>query len=462
MIKKRKKQKVYTPDVKWTVMFTIWKDWLLYGNSNYPQSCMLKWKCKIKNTKYEQQKKQWFYSNPYHNYIVATHDNTYFYPKWLYRHVEKCLYKERWDLWLYMNVDFSWDLFGRQEKIINKAIENRSSLLVSPTGSWKSFIIMWLINKTKMKTLVVVPTQEIMKWLYNKFTEFLDCKIWRIWAWHDDIQDITIIISASFNNKWQELNWKFSQLIFDEAHEWLTSQHRIYQMCLFRCDRLYGLTATPERDDIDIDWFSIIYWEIIDSWIEVVKPDITYILYNNPSWVCLDWQDKLDHIYSDPERLENQAGLVHDIMELWRSMWLVLVWVKEQARELVKLINKEWCFAMEYTGDVKSEDRDWILKEVEKNKWVMVATYQTVGTGFDYPALDTCFYYCPVKFQGRVKQAVGRILRKKEWKNKPLLVDWTDKIIQYQGYSRHRLYDDFFDTKAIPIKTRYDFNFLRG
>lgn len=42
---------------------------------------------------------------------------------------------------------------------------------------------------------------------------------------------------------------------------------------------------------------------------------------------------------------------------------------------------------------------------------VLVATGQLVGEGFDLPAMSTLFLATPTRFDGRVLQYIGRVLR---------------------------------------------------
>ena len=55
-----------------------------------------------------------------------------------------------------------------------------------------------------------------------------------------------------------------------------------------------------------------------------------------------------------------------------------------------------------------------------------VATGQSVGEGFDCPALDTLFLAGPVSFKGRLLQHAGRILRAHPGKETAEVHDYHD------------------------------------
>jgi superfamily II DNA or RNA helicase len=57
---------------------------------------------------------------------------------------------------------------------------------------------------------------------------------------------------------------------------------------------------------------------------------------------------------------------------------------------------------------------------------VIVATGQLVGEGFDCPNLTTLFIATPVRFQGRLLQYLGRVLRPPPGKTRAKVYDYVD------------------------------------
>lgn len=88
----------------------------------------------------------------------------------------------------------------------------------------------------------------------------------------------------------------------------------------------------------------------------------------------------------------------------------------------------------EHTGDVGPKEREEAL-----SKRIILATYHKAREGLDVPELDTLILATPVS---DVEQAVGRILRKKDGKKKPLVIDLWDQVDPFigSGFTRRRYY----------------------
>jgi superfamily II DNA or RNA helicase len=57
---------------------------------------------------------------------------------------------------------------------------------------------------------------------------------------------------------------------------------------------------------------------------------------------------------------------------------------------------------------------------------VLIATGQLIGEGFDSSQLSTLFMATPIKFDGRVLQYLGRVLRPAPGKKKAKVYDYID------------------------------------
>ena len=61
---------------------------------------------------------------------------------------------------------------------------------------------------------------------------------------------------------------------------------------------------------------------------------------------------------------------------------------------------------------------------------MLFSTLALIGEGFDCPDMDALFLSTPIKFSGRLKQVVGRVLRPAEGKE-PLVYDYTDSNVGF-------------------------------
>jgi superfamily II DNA or RNA helicase len=74
---------------------------------------------------------------------------------------------------------------------------------------------------------------------------------------------------------------------------------------------------------------------------------------------------------------------------------------------------------------------------------VLVATGQLIGEGFDAAALSTLFLATPIKFNGRLLQYLGRVLRPAPGKDQARVFDYLDVnvgVLKAAAHARQRVY----------------------
>ena len=73
---------------------------------------------------------------------------------------------------------------------------------------------------------------------------------------------------------------------------------------------------------------------------------------------------------------------------------------------------------------------------------VLVATGQLIGEGFDCRELSTLFLATPIRFNGRLLQYLGRILRPAPGKDKARVYDYRDPVgvLEAAAHARQRVY----------------------
>ena len=105
-------------------------------------------------------------------------------------------------------------------------------------------------------------------------------------------------------------------------------------------------------------------------------------------------------------------------------------------------------------GPIKTEDGriKWILSQIPRKKivgevkdnkvQVLIATVSLIGEGFDAPGLHALILGSPIKFEGRLIQVCGRVLRPEDDKY-PRIYDFRDPLVddfKYQGFARDKVY----------------------
>jgi superfamily II DNA or RNA helicase len=96
---------------------------------------------------------------------------------------------------------------------------------------------------------------------------------------------------------------------------------------------------------------------------------------------------------------------------------------------LAQLLVAAGVVAPVLTGQSTPENRTRIVADVREGQVVvLIATLQLIGEGFDCPGLTTLVLSTPIKFEGRLLQVVGRIMRPAEGK-RARVIDYVDENI---------------------------------
>ncbi|MHA1616960.1 MAG: DEAD/DEAH box helicase [Candidatus Njordarchaeales archaeon] len=145
-----------------------------------------------------------------------------------------------------------------QQEILQQLKENNyRGVIVLPTGSGKTFLAIATIRELYMKTLIVVPTIDLMKQWKNRIRELLGFSgVGLYGGGQKSIQEITI---ATYNSarKYEFLRRSidfFGLVIFDEVHHLPAKTFRVIAQHLLAPHRI-GLTATLPKDREHLQFF---------------------------------------------------------------------------------------------------------------------------------------------------------------------------------------------------------------
>ncbi|MBE9519782.1 MAG: ATP-dependent helicase, partial [Proteobacteria bacterium] len=121
--------------------------------------------------------------------------------------------------------------------------------------------------------------------------------------------------------------------------------------------------------------------------------------------------------------------IVEDIAtESGRSEGTILV-VSDRVAHCLKLadmLEEKGLEASVLTGRLNAAERAAIVESVHNGRVkILISTLQLVGEGFDAAGLTTLFLTTPIKFTGRLRQVIGRILRPASGKQ-PKVIDYVD------------------------------------
>ena len=331
------------------------------------------------------------------------------------------------------------------------AIRNNRSLLLSPTGSGKSFIIYLITCFYPHKKLIIVPTISLVHQMEKDFKDYSGKPGFR-----------TLKISGSTNKDWQYridddiviTTWQsvykmpskwFSQfgvVVGDEAHQYkaksLTSILEKMPTCKYR----FGFTGTldgTETHQLVLEGLfgkvkSLVKTKDLMESKQLAKLHIKILLIKYNKQTCKDrsgskYKEEMDFIVGHKQRNEFIQNLA---LSLEGNSLILFQYVEKHGRILYDLINnnvdkKRKVFFV--FGGTDGETRESVRQITEKeNNAVIIASYGTFSTGINIRALHNIIFASPSKSRIRNLQSIGRGLRTNDNKDKCTLYDIADDL----------------------------------
>lgn len=356
-----------------------------------------------------------------------------------------------------VNYNADIKLYGYQENAVNGLIQAQGGILQSKAGSGKTRMGIALICALGKKTLWLTHTNELLNQSYNAAAEFIDKKLLgKITAGKMDISDGITFATVQTLSK-ADLNllrYEWDMIVVDECHRASMSVTRatMFSKVLnnLAARYKYGLSATLHRADglIKCTYALLggVAHTVPDSVVNTMRVEIQKMETGvKISRECLDTDGTL--VYAQlinylAEHKERNAFIATDIENLcfYGHSIIILSDRIEQLNLLYSIMDEDY---QEQTvilhGKVKKADREKALEHMRnKEKRILLATYQLAKEGLDVPCLDRLLLATPVKDYAIVVQSVGRIARVCDGKGTPVVYDYVDDIGFLQGMWKKR------------------------
>jgi len=347
-------------------------------------------------------------------------------------------------------------LYPEQEEIMREAelLTGGAKMFVLPTGSGKSILISHLILRKKVRTLVLLPTTELLKQQKKVLEEFW-MKVFQYWDSQKEVWDITVMTNASFSKMSVEemASYDFDMIIIDEVQKalWVKMREKLLYLDIWLT---YSFSATPYTASLSRKTFELFFGQAVQRSDLNMLPRVYWTVYKSPYDIDMDRfvterRDKLDR---DVKRLKKQGELLEKIY-VGRKNIMVLYDRVIHSESMYNYMKNKWYENIYIiTGEMKTAERDVNLNWFKKNWWVLIASDAIAGTGLDAPRIDTVCIFFPNKFDWRIIQMVGRWLRKCEWKKDAVIIDWIDSVLWYQYKQRARAYKKTYGKSPKDIK----------
>ena len=338
-----------------------------------------------------------------------------------------------------------------QYEAVSHGIEKKRAILLSPTGSGKSFIcynlIQWYMdNYGDRQILIVVPTTSLVEQLYKDFDEYgfdVEENVHRIYSGKDKNTDKPIIISTwqsiyKFSPDWYE---NFGCVVGDEVHLFKAkSLSGIMNKCV-NAEYRFGMTGTLDgtaTNKLVLEGLFGVTKRVtmtrdLQEKGTLAKLDISILLLRYHNDVChwmkgKTYQEEIEYIVTNEKRNRLITNLAAD----QKGNSLVLFqFVEKHGKPLFDMIRDKVGERPVYyvSGEVDAKDREQIRGIVEKQKnAIIVASLGTFSTGINIRNLHNIIFASPSKSQVKVLQSIGRALRMSDDGSVAKLYDIADDL----------------------------------
>ena len=368
-----------------------------------------------------------------------------------------------------------FELRDYQYNAVSHGISNKRAILLSPTGSGKSFIIYnllrWYIDNFDKKILIVVPTTSLVEQMHKDFTDYgFDPElVHKIYSGKDKTTDKQIIISTwqsiyKFSKEWFE---EFGCVFGDEVHLFKAkSLSGLMNKCV-NAEYRFGTTGTldgTETNKLVLEGlfgptYRVTMTRDLQEKGTLAKLDIKILLLRYHNDVChmlrnATYQEELDYIVQNPKRNNLISNLAID----QKGNTLILFqFVEKHGKPLYELIRdkvEEGRKVYYVSGEVDATDREQIRGIVEKQKnAIIVASLGTFSTGINIRNLHNIIFASPSKSQIKVLQSIGRGLRQSDDGSTTNLIDIADDL----HVKSHKNFTLRHSAERIKIYTKEQF-----
>jgi superfamily II DNA or RNA helicase len=351
-----------------------------------------------------------------------------------------------------VNFQFMGNLKDFQEEAVGAMSAWDFGTLAAPAGSGKTVMALALLAHRKQPTLIIVHTRELMDQWVERIATFLAVpvkEIGRIGAGKHNLGDrVTVGMVQTLCKCAAKVAPHIGHLVVDECHR-VPSRTFTKVVTAFDTKYMLGLSATPWRRD---GMSRLIFWHLGDKVHEVEEANLVeageilsadvFIRKTQFSPTCdpsKEYSRMLSELTKDPGR---NALIVQDVageVANGNGICLILTDRKAHCEALVDLLAERGVEATLLTGDLANGERQRVVEALSFGKVkVLVATGQLIGEGFDCRKLSTLFLATPIKFNGRLLQYLGRVLRPATGKGKARVYDYLDPVGVLQAAARAR------------------------
>ena len=330
---------------------------------------------------------------------------------------------------------FNGTLRPYQQQAVDDILQRSFGVLEAGTGSGKTVMALYVIARRRQPTIIIVHSRELLLQWMERITTFLGIKAGQAGGGRFDLRPVTVAIVNTARQRVAELAPQFGQLIVDECHR-VPSSLFTDVVTGFDAHYMLGLSATAFRREDGMTRLIYTYMGdrvhavdpgmLADSG-AVVRPDFIQRPTDFSYGYRGEYAKLIKALAKNEPRNDQIAADIAAMVRKGHSGTVLVVSDRVAHCEVLsqKLQNKGVETEL-LTGRTPPPKRAVIVQKVQDGKVeVLLSTLQLIGEGFDCPGLTSLVLATPIKFEGRLMQVVGRVMRPQEGK-KAQVIDYVD------------------------------------
>ncbi len=330
-----------------------------------------------------------------------------------------------------------------QLKSALECINKKRLTVLSPTGSGKSLIIYLVTMFIGMKTLIIVPTKNLVHQMVGDFGQYnYKGYVHSIYSGKDKDTDADISVTT-----WQSLTrmpktWfdQFGCVFVDETHQAKAKSITAILEKMDQCEYRFGTTGTLDGEKthryiieglLGSVFRMVTTKELMN---DGVLADLTVnaIILKHSDEICTlaqewDYKKEIDYIIGCPAR--NQF-IVDTVLSKKGNNLVVFNFVEKHGHILEKLFSEQTDRPIYYIhGGIDATIRDDMRAKIEQeDDAIIIAGLKAFATGTNIKKLNNIFFTHPSKSRITTLQAIGRVLRTSKYKIVANLYDIVDDM----------------------------------
>jgi superfamily II DNA or RNA helicase len=347
---------------------------------------------------------------------------------------------------------------------ITTALHKQRTLLLSPTGSGKSFIIYsimrWHVEQGH-KCILIVPTTSLVEQMYTDFADYSSENGWsvsthcqKLYAGFTKEFTKDVLITTWQSVYLQPKAWfrQFNVIFGDEAHQFKAKSLIGVMEKMDSIPYRIGTTGTIDNKKIHRLVLEGVFGPIhrvtttnkLQNDGKLAKLNIMCVLlkYNEEirkSRKNNTYQDEMDWLVTNEKRNKFIRNLA---IKSTGNTLVLFQYVEKHGRVLYEMIKEKAHDTRKIFfvyGGTETSDRESIrhITEGEEDA-IIIASFGTFSTGINIPSIENVIFASPSKSKIRNLQSIGRGLRLKNGKTQCNLFDLADDL-HWKSWKNHTL-----------------------